>query len=92
MSLRLVLVAALLALAFIPTAYAETTLRHRIEPSGGAGYQSLQSVKGEPYVVRSGGGAKVRTARTHHRRSLVLFAQLTDPQIADDVAGARRLR
>ncbi len=47
MSPRLVLPAALLALAFIPTAYADTTLRHRIEPSGGVGYQPLTSVKGE---------------------------------------------
>ena len=89
MSPRLVLLAALLALAFIPTAYADTTLRHRIEPSGGAGYQPLTSVKGENYVVRRGGGAKARAARTHHRRSLVLFAQLTDPQIADEMSPAR---
>ena len=89
MSPRLVLPAALLALAFIPTAYADTTLRHRIEPSGGVGYQPLTSVKGENYVVRRGGGAKARAARTHHRRSLVLFAQLTDPQIADEMSPAR---
>ena len=89
MSPRLVLPAALLALAFIPTAYADTTLRHRIEPSGGVGYQPLTSVKGENYVVRRGSGAKARAARTHHRRSLVLFAQLTDPQIADEMSPAR---
>ena len=89
MSPRLLLFAALLALAFIPTAYADTTLRHRIEPSGGAGYQPLTSVKGENYVLRRGAGAKARKAREQHRRSLVLFAQLTDPQIADEMSPAR---
>ncbi len=89
MSSRLLLLAALLTLAFVPVAFADTTLRHRIQPSGGTGYQPLTSVKGEPYVVRRGAGAKARKARTHHRRSLVLFAQLTDPQIADEMSPAR---
>ena len=86
---RLLLVAALLALALVPAAHADTTLRHRIAPAGGTGYQPLKSVKGERYVVRRGAGAKARTARAHHRRSLALFAQLTDPQIADEMSPAR---
>jgi metallophosphoesterase (TIGR03767 family) len=89
MSPRLLLLAALLALAYAPAAFADTTLSHRIAPAGGTGYQALQSVKGEKYVVRRGGSAKARAARTHHRRSLVMFAQLTDPQIADEMSPAR---
>ena len=89
MSPRPLLVAALLALAFAPASFADTTLRHRIAPAGGSGYQPLASVKGEKYVVRRGGGAKARRARTHLRRSLALFAQLTDPQIADEMSPAR---
>ena len=86
---RLLLVAALLALALVPAADADTTLRHTIAPAGGSGYQPLKSVKGEKYVVRRGAGAKARKARAHHRRSLALFAQLTDPQIADEMSPAR---
>jgi metallophosphoesterase (TIGR03767 family) len=89
MSPRLLLVAALLALAYAPAAFADTTLRHRIAPAAGTGYQPLESVKGEAYVVRRGGSAKARKARAHHRRSLVMFAQLTDPQIADEMSPAR---
>jgi metallophosphoesterase (TIGR03767 family) len=89
MSPRLLLLAALLALAYAPAAFADTTLSHRIAPAGGTGYQPLQSVKGEKYIVRRGGSAKARKGRTHHRRSVVMFAQLTDPQIADEMSPAR---
>jgi metallophosphoesterase (TIGR03767 family) len=90
MSPRPLLLAALLALAALaPAALADTTLRHRIGPAPGTGYRALQQGAGEKYVVRSGGGAKARAARSHHRRSLALFAQLTDPQIADEMSPAR---
>ena len=70
-------------------AFADTTLRHRIAPAGGTGYQTLTAVGGEKYVVRRGAGAKARPARARQRRSLLLFAQLTDPQIADEMSPAR---
>ena len=70
-------------------AFADTTLRHRIAPAGGTGYQALTAVGGEKYVVRRGAGAKARPARARQRRSLLLFAQLTDPQIADEMSPAR---
>jgi metallophosphoesterase (TIGR03767 family) len=89
MSPRLLLVAALLALAYAPAAFADTTLSHRITPAAGTGYRALESVKGEKYVVRRGGSAKAHKTRTHQRRSLVMFAQLTDPQIADEMSPAR---
>jgi metallophosphoesterase (TIGR03767 family) len=89
MSPRLLLGAALVALAFAPTAAADTTLRHRIQPAAGSGYRALDTVKGEKYVVRRGAGAKAHHSRARHRRSLGLFAQLTDPQIADEMSPAR---
>ena len=90
MSLRPLLLAALLALAVIgPAALADTTLDHRIGPAAGTGYRSLHEIKGEKYVVRRGAGAKARRARAKHRRSLIDFAQLTDPQIADAMSPAR---
>jgi metallophosphoesterase (TIGR03767 family) len=89
MSPRLLLVAALIALAYAPAAFADTTLNRRITPAAGTGYRALESVKGEKYVVRRGGSAKAHTSRTHQRRSLVMFAQLTDPQIADEMSPAR---
>ena len=89
MSPRLLLLAVLPALAFVPSASADTTLRHKIASAGGTGYQPLERVKGEKYVVRRGAGAKAHRARQGHRRSLALFAQLTDPQIADEMSPAR---
>ena len=49
----------------------------------------LQAVKGEKYQVREGGSANARKGRAGDRRSLLLFAQLTDPQIADEMSPAR---
>jgi metallophosphoesterase (TIGR03767 family) len=71
------------------TASADTTLRHRLVPAGGTGYQALKAVRGERYVVRRGAGAKAHGGRAGHRRSLLMFAQLTDPQIADEMSPAR---
>jgi metallophosphoesterase (TIGR03767 family) len=89
MSHRLPATVALLALALAPAAFADTTLRHTYVPGGGSGYQPLVSAGGEKYVVRRGAGAKAHKARARHRRSLALFAQLTDPQIADEMSPAR---
>ncbi|HEX5619771.1 MAG TPA: hypothetical protein VFX51_15225 [Solirubrobacteraceae bacterium] len=90
MSPRPLLLAALLALALIaPAALADTTLDQRIGPAAGSGYRGLQEIKGEKYVVRRGAGAKARKSRRAHRRSLIEFAQLTDPQIADEMSPAR---
>ena len=71
------------------SAAADTTLENKIAPAGGTGYQPLQTVKGERYVVRRGGSARARKGRAGDRRSLLLFAQLTDPQIADEMSPAR---
>ena len=71
------------------SASADTTLERRIAPASGTGYVPLQAVKGEKYLVREGGSANARKGRAGDRRSLLLFAQLTDPQIADEMSPAR---
>jgi metallophosphoesterase (TIGR03767 family) len=71
------------------TASADTTLRHRFAGAGSGPYRPLEVVKGERYVVRRGAGAPAHRGRAHRRRSLLLFAQLTDPQIVDEMSPAR---
>lgn len=43
----------------------------------------------QPIVVRAGGGAEPRPGRARRRRSLAYFAQMSDPQIADEMSPAR---
>ena len=58
-------------------------------PAPGTGFVPLAAGRGEPYVVRRGGSAKAGDKRARKRRSLAFFAQLTDPQIADEMSPAR---
>ena len=87
--------AAVLAVALAPlvalgtSASADTTLRSTIAPAGGTGYQPLEAAGGERHVVRRGGSARARSGRAADRRSLLMFAQLTDPQIVDELSPAR---
>ena len=86
--------AAAIAVALAPviasgTASADTTLQRKLAPASGTGYVPLEAVRGERYLVRRGGSAKARRGRAEDRRSLLLFAQLTDPQIADEMSPAR---
>ena len=84
-------VAAALAtvVAFGTSASADTTLQRKLVPGPGTGYLPLQAARGERYVVRRGGSARARRGRAGDRRSLLMFAQLTDPQIADEMSPAR---
>jgi metallophosphoesterase (TIGR03767 family) len=66
-----------------------STLKETVKPGSGTGYVPLAKGKGEAYVVRRGGSAKARSGRAGRRRSLAFFAQLTDPQIADEMSPAR---
>jgi metallophosphoesterase (TIGR03767 family) len=81
--------AALLALA--GTAHADpagrTTLEETLAPAS-SGYSALAPAKGEKYVVRRG-AAEAGARRARRRRSLISFAQLTDPQIVDEMSPAR---
>src|SRR5689334_11272081 len=85
---KLLVLACLLALAVASSALADTTRDHTLAPSG-SGFAALKQAKGEKWVVRRGGGAKAAKKRAGRRRSLVMFAQLTDPQIADEMSPAR---
>jgi metallophosphoesterase (TIGR03767 family) len=88
-------IAAAVAVAFAPvvaagtTASADTTLDRKLAPAPGTGYVPIQATRGERYVVRRGGSARARKGRAGDRRSLLMFAQLTDPQIADEMSPAR---
>jgi metallophosphoesterase (TIGR03767 family) len=88
MSRRLLLAAALSLLLATPVA-ADTTLDRTILPVGGGGFQPLQGGPGERHVLRRGGGVEVVPGRAKRRRSLLNFAQLTDPQIVDEMSPAR---
>src|SRR4051794_39298100 len=83
------------ALVLVLTAAAQadpagrTTLEETLARAPGTGYTDMQSRGGEKYVVRRGGGAKAKGKRSGKRRSLVDFAQLTDPQIVDEMSPAR---
>ena len=80
-------------LALAPAATADpagrTTLQETVVPAAGSGYAALQEGRGEAYVVRRGGGAAARPGRARARRSLSFFAQLTDPQLVDEMSPAR---
>ena len=81
----------LLALAPVSSAdpTGQTTLDETIRAGAGTGYAPLTEGPGEPYVVRKGGSAKAPAKRARQRRSLAFFAQLTDPQIVDEMSPAR---
>jgi metallophosphoesterase (TIGR03767 family) len=85
--------AALGLLALAPASFADptgrSTLRETVQPGSGSGFVPLVKGDGEPYVVRRGGSAKAKAKRAGRRRSLAFFAQLTDPQIADEMSPAR---
>ena len=92
---RLLSAAAVLGLlALAPASSADptgqTTLDETIRPGSGTGYLPLVEGAGEPYVVRKGGSAKAAAKRARKRRSLAFFAQLTDPQLVDEMSPARR--
>jgi metallophosphoesterase (TIGR03767 family) len=92
MSPRLILACLLVAAGALlagSSASADPTLQRTIEPAGGSGYRELEDARGERYVVRRGGAARAARARARDRRSLLMFAQLTDPQIADEMSPAR---
>ena len=81
------------AVAFAGTASAEpegqSTRTQTIRPVGSDNFRGLGFGRGEGYTVRrtSLGGAK--RGRQSRRRSMSFFAQLTDPQLADEMSPAR---
>ncbi len=86
-------VAALSIVLAVPVASADpagkTTLEETVLPFGGGDFEQLTDQDGEARVVRRGGSARAKAGRTGERRSLLMFAQLTDPQIVDEMSPAR---
>jgi len=66
-----------------------TTLDETVVPGAGTGYVPLTEGRGEAYVVRRGGSARAAAKRAQRRRSLAFFAQVTDPQLVDEMSPAR---
>jgi metallophosphoesterase (TIGR03767 family) len=66
-----------------------TTLEETLGPAPADGFAPLVRQSGEAYVVRRGGSASARAQRKNKRRSLLMFAQVTDPQIVDEMSPAR---
>jgi metallophosphoesterase (TIGR03767 family) len=82
-------VAAAAAAAAAPAALADTTVERTIRAADGGTFKALANGRGEPYAVRRGGPARADSRRGARRRSLLLFAQVTDPQVVDEMSPAR---
>jgi len=66
----------------------KSTLQETIRKGTGA-FRPLVKGPGEPYLVRTAGTGRASAGRAATRRSMISFAQLTDPQIADEMSPAR---
>jgi metallophosphoesterase (TIGR03767 family) len=66
----------------------KSTLQETIHLGRGA-FRPLVAAPGEPYVTRTDHMGQAKRGRATRRRSLISFAQLTDPQIADEMSPAR---
>jgi metallophosphoesterase (TIGR03767 family) len=84
---------ALLCLLAAPVAVADpagkSTTDETIRPAGGSGFVGLERSSGENHGTRRHPSARPSSDRARQRRSLAFFAQLTDPQIADEMSPAR---
>ncbi len=89
MALRPLLALSALLLVFATPVAADTTLDRTIRQEGSGAFQGLGAAPGERHVVRRGGGVQPVPGRAGRRESLLNFAQLTDPQIADEMSPAR---
>jgi metallophosphoesterase (TIGR03767 family) len=89
MSRRASMAVLVTALLLAAPAAADTTLDRTIMPTGSDAFRALGTAPGERYLVRRGGGVTPVPGRARRRASLLNFAQLTDPQIADEMSPAR---
>jgi metallophosphoesterase (TIGR03767 family) len=92
MSARAAVLGDLACLLCAPVALADpagqSTTEETIRPGGGA-FAPLEQRAGEDHVLRRHPRALVGARRARNRTSLAFFAQLTDPQIADEMSPAR---
>lgn len=84
----LVVVIAALPAAATADPAGRSTLEETVVRGPGGGYVALKSGRGEGYTVRTE-LAKPKSGRADRRRSLLMFAQLTDPQVVDEMSPAR---
>ncbi len=84
----LLAIASLLPAAALADAAGKSTLEETIIRGPGGGFVPLEKGKGEGYVVRSE-IAKPKADRAKRRTSMLMFAQLTDPQVVDEMSPAR---
>jgi metallophosphoesterase (TIGR03767 family) len=76
--------------AAAPAPAAKTTLDRTVRFEGEVGtYRELVEGRGQSHQVRDGQLANRKGARAGRRTSLAYFAQLTDPQIADEMSPLR---
>lgn len=66
----------------------KSTVEETIVRNSGSGYVELRTRGGESHVVRSE-LATPKSGRAARRSSLLMFAQVTDPQVADEMSPAR---
>ncbi len=87
------MLAAVAALAASAPAAADpaghSTVFETIRPSGGGAFEPLVAGRGERFVVRRTRLAGARRGRQRRRQSIGFFAQITDPQLADEMSPAR---
>lgn len=94
MSMRAAGVAGLAAAVTVVPAVAiadpagRATTKETIVRAAGDGFVELRTRPGESHVVRSE-IAKPKSGRAERRRSLLMFAQVTDPQVVDEMSPAR---
>ncbi len=84
--------ASLLAFALLasPASAGTTTLDRTIKVKGKVGtYRELVKGSDQVHLIRDGGLAKAKRGRVGRRSSIAYFAQLTDPQIADEMSPLR---
>ena len=81
--------AALLTLAAVTPASASTVKRSAVVQPG-EGFRDLVAAPGENPLLRRAPGSRPVPARARRRRSLLMFGQLSDPQLLDETSPARK--
>ncbi len=76
-------------LASAPSAPASTLKRSAVVQPG-EGFRPLLGARGERPLLRRAPGVRAAPARSRARRSLLMFGQLSDPQLLDETSPARK--
>ena len=88
---RLGALAGVSALLLACPAAPASTLQRSATVAPGEGFRPLVRAAGERHLLRPGRGARRPSpSRARRRRSLLMFGQLTDPQLVDEASPARK--